>query len=77
MSDGRTKFDEVPGFPDYTLNRQIFPLDRSRRGAEDGLDREYFVRVEVRWSQQGNNKSVVVQTIIFNNRKLNRTSAKR
>jgi type II secretory pathway pseudopilin PulG len=69
-SDAKGAFNDSPDFPDYRINKQIIALDQGKRGAGDYAgDREYFVRVEVRWTQRGENKSVVVNTIIFSNRK--------
>jgi prepilin-type N-terminal cleavage/methylation domain-containing protein len=69
-SDAKDVFHDSPDFPDYRINKLIIPLDQPRRSSADlSGDREYFVRVTVRWTQKGENKSVVVNTVIFSNRK--------
>ncbi len=67
-SDDKNTFNPSEDFPLYRVNRQVVSLEPARANAPQALtDREYFVRVEVRWSQQGENKSIVVQTIMFRN----------
>lgn len=67
-SDGKGMFEPSVDFPDYTVRKTIVPLEPARKGvAGAGGDREFFVRVEVRWSSQGDNKSINVDSILFCN----------
>jgi len=67
-SDGKGMFEPSVDFPDYSVRKTIVPLEPARKGvAGAGGDREFFVRVEVRWSSQGDNKSVNVDSILFCN----------
>jgi len=67
-SDGKGLFDTSPDFPDYAVRKTIIPLEPARKGvAGAGGDREFFVRVEVRWSSEGDNKSVHVDSVLFCN----------
>jgi len=62
-------FLQSKDFPDSEYNTLVIPLEPARGHTVTGAtDREYFVRVQVRWSQQGNNKSITVQTIMFRKR---------
>ena len=67
-TDGKDTFKPCKDNPMYSYNRTIIALD-TRKGAEGIVDREYFVRVEVRWSERGENKSLNVDTIMFRDRK--------
>jgi len=63
-------FVEHPDYPTYQYNRQIVSLEANRKGAVQAfVDREYFVRVEVRWLSEGDNKSISVDTVMFCNRR--------
>lgn len=67
-SDGKGIFEQSTDFPEYAVRKTIVPLEPTRKGvAGAGGDREFFVRVEVRWSSQGDNKSVNVDSILFCN----------
>jgi Tfp pilus assembly protein PilV len=67
-SDGKAFFEPVDGFDGYSVNRTIVSLEPKRREvAALGGDREFFVRVEVRWSNEGDNKSIYVDSIMFAN----------
>jgi type II secretory pathway pseudopilin PulG len=67
-SDGKGLFDISPDFPDYSVRKTIIPLEPARKGvAGVGGDREFFVRIEVRWSSEGDNKSVHVDSVLFCN----------
>lgn len=65
--DAPGSFQTSPDNPEYQFNRAIVPLDPARKGAAPGgpAGKEFFVRVEVRWQQQGDNKSIKVDTIMF------------
>ncbi|HYF51124.1 MAG TPA: hypothetical protein VEJ63_17045 [Planctomycetota bacterium] len=71
-SDPKKTFNPCPDFPDYQINRQIIELDKPRGVKDVGAGREYFVRVEVRWSERGDNKSIVMQTVVFHNKAIGR-----
>jgi len=71
-SDAKRTFNPAPAFPDYQINQQIIELDKARGAQDVGAGREYFVRVEVRWSEKGDNKSIVMQTVVFYNRGIGR-----
>jgi prepilin-type N-terminal cleavage/methylation domain-containing protein len=68
-SDPKNVFRPSEEFPGYEVNRQVIPLESSRRGgpSNPAAEREFFVRLEIRWSQRGDNKSIVVNTIMFRN----------
>ena len=67
-SDGTDTFLESADYPGYQYNRRLLSLDPVRGGiSADLANREYFVRVTVRWSEQGENKSIGVDTIMFHN----------
>lgn len=57
-SDGTT-YTDVTESPGYACNRVIFPID-PRKGDE----REFFVRVRVRWSEKGENQFVEFNTLM-------------
>jgi len=58
QSDGSTYID-VPDKPGYSCNRVIFSVDQRK-----GDDREFFVRVRVRWSEKGENQFIEFNTIM-------------
>jgi type II secretory pathway pseudopilin PulG len=61
-------FHENPDYPGYRVCRSIISLEPSRKGADPRYgDREYFVRVEVRWADQGDDKSISVDTVMYCN----------
>lgn len=67
-SDGKNFFEPVDGFEGYSVNRTVVSLEPKRREvAAQGGDREFFVRVEVRWASEGDNKSIYVDSIMFAN----------
>lgn len=67
-SDGKNFFEPVSDFEGYSVNRTIVSLEPKRKEvAALGGDREFFVRVEVRWSSEGDNKSIFVDSIMFAN----------
>jgi Tfp pilus assembly protein PilV len=69
-TDGPTTFNASTDYPVYSYNRNILAMEAPRSGVDRALaDREYFVRVEVRWSDQGDNKSIKVDTVMFCNKK--------
>jgi len=53
-------FVEIPDNPGYAVNRVIFAIDQNK-----GEDREFFVRVKVRWSEKGENQLVEFSTLMF------------
>ncbi len=66
----RGQFRESTDFPGYRLCRSVVPLSPGRKGANQPFsDREYFVRVEVRWADQGDDKSISVDTVMYCNLK--------
>jgi type II secretory pathway pseudopilin PulG len=69
-SDPQGAWHQSPDYPDYKYRKVIVPLESGRKGVNPTVaDREYFVRVEVRWSDQGENKSISVDTVMYCNRK--------
>lgn len=65
-SDLKTSFREYPDDPRFTYNRLVLPLAPARRGVIGGAaDKEYFVRVTVRWMEKGDDKQVSCDTIMF------------
>lgn len=63
-------FHESADYPAYRYSRTVISLEPSRRAAgQRSADREYFVRVDVRWSEQGDDKSIGVDTVMFCNLK--------
>jgi Tfp pilus assembly protein PilV len=64
-------FTASKDFPGYSYKCTVIPLDPSRKGVEQTFsDREYFVRVQVRWSDRGDDKSISIDTVMFCNRRL-------
>ena len=69
-SDPKGAWHKVPDYPGYDYRKVIVPLEAARKGLDPtAADREYFVRVEVRWAERGENKSLSVDTIMYCNRK--------
>jgi len=68
-SDAKSAFTESTTNAIYKYNRLIFPLESKVMQAGPVVNREYFVRVEVRWSEQGESKSVGVESVMFYNKK--------
>ncbi|MCY3020602.1 MAG: hypothetical protein NTW87_16410 [Planctomycetota bacterium] len=69
-SDPKGTYNPYASSPRYQYRQQIIPLEAARRGIDQkAADREYFVRVEVRWIEGGDNKGVSLDTIIYCNRK--------
>jgi prepilin-type N-terminal cleavage/methylation domain-containing protein len=66
-SDAKGAFRPCADFPNHSVNRRIFPLNTAQNTG--AADTEYFVRLEVRWKQRGDDKSTRVDTIMFLNRK--------
>jgi type II secretory pathway component PulJ len=67
-SDGKNFFEPHPDFEGYAVNRTVISLEPKRREVAGlGGNREFFVRVEVRWSSEGDNKSIHVDSIMFAN----------
>jgi type II secretory pathway pseudopilin PulG len=63
-------FSESVDYPGYYYCRTVLPIDPSRKGSDPRAgDREYFVHVDIRWSEQGDDKSIGVDTIMFCNLK--------
>ena len=63
--DGAGIFQAHPDYPGYSFNRQIVPLEKRKGSDSRDYNREFFIRVEVRWAEQGDNKSVSFDTIMF------------
>ena len=57
-SDGTT-YTEVKDREGYQINRLILPIDPSK-----GENREFLVRVRVRWSEKGDNQFLEFSTIM-------------
>lgn len=69
-SDPPDAWHESSDYPRYKYRKVIVPLETARRGLDEAAaDREFFVRVLVRWSELGENKSISVDTIMYCNRK--------
>ncbi|HYG75918.1 MAG TPA: prepilin-type N-terminal cleavage/methylation domain-containing protein [Planctomycetota bacterium] len=69
-SDRNGTFHEHPDFPNYAYSRIIEPLEKERKGIQQaGANTSFFTRVVVRWSDQGDDKSIAVDTVMFCNRK--------
>jgi len=63
-------FHESIDYPGYYYSRTVVLLEPTRRGQDQRAgDREYFVHVDVRWSEQGDDKSIGVDTVMFCNLK--------
>lgn len=84
MSDLRAEFfrgqaapSDPPGawhdstdYPRYQYRLTIVPLEVARQGLSPlAANREFFVRVQVRWSEAGENKDITLDTIMYCNRK--------
>jgi type II secretory pathway pseudopilin PulG len=67
-SDAKDKFRPSEDFPNYSTRREIYPVNTSQNSS--ALDLEYFVRLEVRWKQRGDDKMTRVDTVMFLNRKI-------
>ncbi len=68
-SDGPTIFHESKDYSGYSYSKNILALDpRQGRTEQRFSNQEYFVRLQVRWSDRGENKSISVDTIMFCNR---------
>ncbi len=69
-TDSPKAFNPSSEFPDYEYNRRIICLDpASSAGFSAGMgNREYLVRVEVRWKEGGDYQSISVTTIVCRNR---------
>jgi Tfp pilus assembly protein PilV len=57
-SDGET-YNDLPESPGYASNRVIFPIDPRK-----GEDREFYVRVRVRWSEKGDNQFIEFNSLM-------------
>jgi type II secretory pathway pseudopilin PulG len=65
-SDLNGSYREYPDDDRFTFNRLVIPLVPARRGVmQSASDREYFVRVSVRWMEKGDDKVVSCDTIMF------------
>ena len=63
-------YNEYPDLPSYRYARHIVPLEAARKNVDPVVaDRSYFVRVVVKWSELGEDKSIAVDTVMFCNRK--------
>lgn len=68
-SSTRGVFTDAPDYPGYKYCQTVIALESERKSTDPrAADREYFVRVEVRWGEQGENRSIVVDTIMYCNR---------
>ena len=66
LSNAKNVFTESEDFPKYKFNLQIMALEPGRKGTSSGsAGREYFVRIEVQWSDRGDRKSIKVDTVMF------------
>ena len=69
-SDPPDTWPASPDYPRYQYRKVIVPLEAGRKDVDDAAaDREFFVRVLVRWSEIGENKSINVDTVMYCNRK--------
>ena len=66
-SDGKEAWHPSPDFPNFRFRKQIFPLNTSQNTGVG--DMEYFVRLEVKWKERGDDKSTRIDTIMFLNKK--------
>lgn len=65
-SDRSDNFEEVEGHPGFTANRIFFSVEPKKPNQPRTLgEREYFVRVRVRWSEKGENQFVEFTTVMF------------
>jgi len=62
-SEGST-FADVKNKTGYTINRLILPIDPA--SPAKGENREYFVRVRVRWQEKGDNQFIEFNSIMCN-----------
>jgi len=58
-SDGLT-YQEVKDHEGYKSNCVIFPIDRRK-----GDNREFFVRLRIRWSEKGDNQFIEFNTVML------------
>lgn len=69
-SDVENAWHDSPDYPRYQYRKIVIPLEPARAGLDQrAANREFFVRVIVRWSEAGENKSISVDTIMYCNRK--------
>lgn len=65
-TDSAGSFSACDEYPGYQYNRQIKPLDPPRANTvTKGRNQEFLVRVEVRWSERGDARTTVLNTIVF------------
>jgi hypothetical protein len=65
--DAANDFVDLEDHPGYKVNRTIFSVDpkKSDEPKTTANDREFFVRVRVRWSEKGDNQYVEFNTVMF------------
>jgi len=69
-SDVAGAWHDCQDYPRYQYRKIIVPLEAKRAGIDErAADREFFVRVIVRWSESGEDKSISMDTIMYCNRK--------
>ena len=67
-SDLKDTYQTYLDNPDYGFNRLVIPLVPQKRGMIEGAaNKEYFVRVTVRWLQQGEDKTLTCDSVMFRN----------
>ena len=65
-SDRSDFFDEIENHPGFTANRILFSVEPRKANKPRSMgEREYFVRVRVRWSEKGENQFVEFNTVMF------------
>lgn len=65
-SDLSGSYREYSDDPRFSYNRLVLPLAPAKRGVIQGAaDKEYFVRITVRWMEKGDDKLVSCDTIMF------------
>jgi len=69
-SDVAGAWHDSAEYPRYQYRKIIILLEAKRTGLDPVAgDREFFVRIIVRWSEKGEDKSISMDTIMYCNRK--------
>ena len=62
----RPEFVPCDDYPNFRYKTTILALEPRRNGVtQAAAAREFFVRVEVRWAERGDDKSLATQTIMW------------
>ncbi len=82
-SFGKNDYRRCEDYPGYQYTAQIVPMQPKRLEPEwrelmrTAGELEYFVRVEVRWAERGDKKSLNIQTIMARRDEINRKDLER